>query len=32
VLAENDDAGGAALDWRDAISAEIGRFAVWRRA
>ncbi len=32
VLAENGEAGRAALDWRDAISAEIGRFAAWRRA
>ena len=31
VLAESGEAGRTALDWRDAISAEIGRFAAWRR-
>ena len=32
ALAGGAEAGRTALDWRDAISAEIGRFAVWRRA
>jgi hypothetical protein len=32
ALADGGEAGRTALDWRDAISAEIGRFAVWRRA
>ncbi|HEV7517362.1 MAG TPA: hypothetical protein VGR07_13760 [Thermoanaerobaculia bacterium] len=32
ALAAGGEAGRTALDWRDAISAEIGRFAVWRRA
>lgn len=32
VLAESGETGRAALDWRDAISAEIGKFAAWRRA
>jgi hypothetical protein len=31
VLKESGEAGSTALDWRDAISAEIGRFAAWRR-
>jgi hypothetical protein len=31
VLEESGEAGGTALDWRDAVSAEIGRFAAWRR-
>lgn len=32
ALAEGGEAGRTALDWRDRISAEIGSFAVWRRA
>ena len=32
ALAEGGEAGRTALDWRDGISAEIGTFAVWRRA
>ena len=32
ALAEGGEAGRTALDWRDRISAEIGRFAAWRRA
>lgn len=31
VQKDHGEAGRTALDWRDAVSAEIGRFAAWRR-